>query len=124
MRQHGGLVVKNCENFRHLWVFQGVWVICAKPPFLNSLDVPIKMFANSLAILNQQTLGRIDHVHLLSNTVDRKLQDCLVLGRQETYLLFLFVLKTVWIPRLGSGFMVSGIDLKFTSYSKIFLSSL
>ena len=32
IRQHCGLVVKNCENF------QGV---CAKSPFLHSLDVPI-----------------------------------------------------------------------------------
>ena len=33
-------------------VSEGVWVICAKPPFIHSLDVPIKMFANSLAGLN------------------------------------------------------------------------
>ena len=33
-----------------------------------------------------------------------------------------FSIKTVWIPRLGSGLMVSGTDLKFTFYSKIFLS--
>ena len=46
-----------------MWVFEGVWVIFAKPPFLHSLDIPIKMFANSLAALNQQTLGRIDHAH-------------------------------------------------------------
>ena len=30
--------------------------------------------------------------------------------------------QTVWIPRLGSELMVTGIDLKFTFYSKIFLS--
>ena len=41
-----------------MWVFEGVWVICAEPTFLHSLDVPIKMFPNSLAVLNQQTLGR------------------------------------------------------------------
>ena len=46
-----------------MWVFEGAWVICAKPPFLHSLDVPIKMFANNLAVLNQQTLRRINHVH-------------------------------------------------------------
>ena len=46
-----------------IWVFEGVWVICAKPPFLHSLDVQIKMLANSLAVLNQQTLGKTDHVH-------------------------------------------------------------
>ena len=32
-----------------MWVFEGVWVICAKPPFLLDLDVPIKMFAKNLA---------------------------------------------------------------------------
>ena len=46
-----------------MWVFEGVWVICAKSTFLHRLDVPIKMFDNSLAALNQQTLGRTDHVH-------------------------------------------------------------
>ena len=30
--------------------------------------------------------------------------------------------KAMWIPRLGSELMVSAIDLKFTFYSKIFLS--
>ena len=58
----------------------------------------------------------------LSNTVEGKLSGCLVLGRQETYLLFHSLQKTVWILRLVSGLMVSGIDLKFTFYSKIFLS--
>ena len=46
-----------------MWVFEGVWVICAKATFLHSLDVQIKMFTNSLTVLNQQTLGRTDHVH-------------------------------------------------------------
>ena len=46
-----GLVVKNCENFCHVWVFKGIWIICAKPPFLRTLDVPIKMFAHILAKL-------------------------------------------------------------------------
>ena len=46
-----------------IWVFEGVWVICAKATFLHSLDVQIKMFTNSLTVLNQQTLGRTDHVH-------------------------------------------------------------
>ena len=46
---------KNVEISAIMSVFQGVWVICAKSPFVLSLDVPIKMFANSLAILNQQT---------------------------------------------------------------------
>ena len=32
-----------------MWVSEGVWVICAKPPFLLDLDVPIKMFAKNLA---------------------------------------------------------------------------
>ena len=49
--------------FAIMWVFEGVWVICAKSIFLHSLDVPIKIFANSLAILKQQTLGTTDHVH-------------------------------------------------------------
>ena len=46
-----------------MWVFEGVYVICAKSLFLHSLDVPIKMFANSLAVINQKTLGTTDHVH-------------------------------------------------------------
>ena len=37
-----------------MWVFEGVCVICAKSPFLHSLDVPIKMFANSPAVLTNK----------------------------------------------------------------------
>ena len=33
-------------------VFEDAWVNYAKPQFLHSLDVLIKMFANSLTILN------------------------------------------------------------------------
>ena len=58
-----------------MWVFEGIWVICAKLPFLPSLDVPIKMFANSLAILNQQTLRRINHVHCFQTQLT---ESCLV----------------------------------------------
>ena len=65
VRQHSVLVMKNCENFCHYggYLFEGVWVTCAKLPFLNSIYVLIKMFANNFALLNQQTLGRTDHVH-------------------------------------------------------------
>ena len=45
-----------------MWVFEGIWVIPVKE-FLHSLDVPIKIFANSLTFLNQQTLGRTNHVN-------------------------------------------------------------
>ena len=63
VRQHGGLVVKIVKISAITWVIEGAWVTCAKPPFLYSLEVPIKMFANSLAVLNQRTLRRTDHVH-------------------------------------------------------------
>ena len=46
-----------------MWVFEGVWVICAKSLFPHSLDVPIKMLTNSLAVLNQQTLEMTNHIH-------------------------------------------------------------
>ena len=46
-----------------LSVYLGRLVIFLKPPFLQSLDVLIKMFTNSLAVLNQQILGRANHVH-------------------------------------------------------------
>ena len=37
-----------------MWVFEGAWVICAKPSFLHSLDVPLKMFQiNTFAVLKQ-----------------------------------------------------------------------
>ena len=41
-----------------MWMFVSIWVICAKPPFLHSLNVLIKIFTNSLAVLNQHTLGK------------------------------------------------------------------
>ena len=71
-----------------MWVFEEVWLICAKPTFLHSLDVLIKMFPNSLAVLNQK-IGKDQPFSLLSNTVDRNLSGYLVLSRQETRLLFL-----------------------------------
>ena len=55
-RQHDGLVVKNCEKISAImWVFEDVWVICAKSPFLHSLDVLIKMFAK-INKLNSATI--------------------------------------------------------------------
>ena len=38
---------------------EGIWVICAKTPFLHTFDVLIKMFANSLKPTNTET----DHVY-------------------------------------------------------------
>ena len=77
---------------------------CAPDPYiLPSLDVPIKMFANSLAVLNQQTLGRTDHAHCFQTQFT---ESCLV----------------TWLSRLDSGLMVSRTDLKFTFHSKILLS--
>ena len=96
-------------------------VICAKPPFLHSLDVLLKMFVNSLAVLNQQTLEITDNVHWFQTQL---MESYLVIGSGQTRDLSVvhFSIKTVWIPRLVSGLMVSGIHLKFTFYSKIFLS--
>ena len=47
-------------------------VICEKPLFLHSLNVLIKMFAYSLAISNQQRLGKTNHVHWF------RLESCVV----------------------------------------------
>ena len=61
----------SCETLKIsaiIWVFKGIWVICAKPPFLNILDVPIKMFTNTLAVLNQQKLGRITMFIIFKNS--------------------------------------------------------
>ena len=63
VRKHGGLVLKLVKISAIIWVFEGVWVICTKPSFLQSLDIPVKISYNSLVILNQQTLGRTDHIH-------------------------------------------------------------
>ena len=75
-----------------MWVFEGVWVIRAKPTFLHSLDVPMKLFANSLAVLNQQTLGWTDHVHCFQTQLT---ESCLVLVwfnfGQETCVFFRFL---------------------------------
>ena len=58
-----------------MWVFEVVCVICAKSPFLRSLNVPIKMFTNSLTVLNQQTLGTTDHTHYFQTYLTKS---CLV----------------------------------------------
>ena len=50
-----------CENCEHFHYYMGIWR--CRCPFLHSLDVPVKVFANSLAVLNLQKLGRADHVH-------------------------------------------------------------
>ena len=62
-----------------MWVFECVCVICVKSPFLHSLDVPMKMFANSLTILNQQTWGMIDCVHCFQTQFT---ESCLVVWFQ------------------------------------------
>ena len=46
-----------------MWVFDRIWVICEKPPFLHSLDALIKMLAKSLAVLKKQTQRMADHIH-------------------------------------------------------------
>ena len=101
-----------------MWVFDGIWIICSKPSFLHNRMSKLKC---SLTAFLSTNTGKYKPCSLLSSTVERKLSGCLVLGWQETHMLFLSLWKTVWIPRLGSGFMVSGIDLKFTFYSKIFI---
>ena len=104
-----------------MWLFEGVWVICAKPPLLHCLDVLIKMPANSLAVLNQQTLGRTNHAHFSQTLLT---ESCLVvwLWIVRRPICCFFLDKKVWIHRLGTRLMVSGIDLKFTlKYSEIFL---
>ena len=102
-------------------VFESGWVISAKPPFLHSLDVLIKVFANSLADLNQQTLGRTEHVNCFQTQLT---ESCLVVcsGQTRHPSVVSFSIKKVQIPRIYSGLMESGKDLKFTFYSKIFLS--
>ena len=98
-------------------MFEGLLVICAKTPFLHSVDVLIKMFANSLTVLNQQTLGRTDHVHCFQMQL---MESCLVVWfwvDKRPVSCFVLYKKTVWIPRLGSGLMVSGTDITFIFYS-------
>ena len=98
-------------------------LICEKPLFLHNLDVLIKMFANSLAVLSQQTLGRADHVHCFQAQLT---ESCLVFGsaqiRDSSVIVYFFKKQPVHPVYADSGLMISGIDLKFTFYSKIFLS--
>ena len=51
------------QIFPIMRVFEGVYVNIAKSSFLHSLDVPIKMFANRIAVLNHRIPGKTDHVH-------------------------------------------------------------
>ena len=123
VQQHGRLVVENCENYVFMWINtsnEGIWKICAKPPFLHSLDVPIKMFTNSLAVLQQKTLGRTDRIHCFQILQILLIESCLVDLFYVDKSPWFSSLKKVWIRRLDSGLMVSGIYLKFTFYSKKF----
>ena len=86
-----------------------------KSPFLQNL-VPIKMFANSRAVLNKKILGRTGHVHYFQT----ELSGFLVLDRQETGLVFFLCKKG---PVAQTRLMMSRIDHKFTFYSKAFLCS-
>ena len=98
-----------------MWVFEILWVICAKPPFLHSLDDLIKMFANSLAVLNPETPRKTDHIPCFQTQLT---ESCLVVwfwidkGFHSLY-------EAVWIPRLVSGLMVSGMDIKPTLKSTL-----
>ena len=109
---------KNCEIHVDKHSNEGAWVICAKTSFLHRLGVLSKMFAYSLAVLNQQTLYRTDHVHCFQILL---MEACLVVWFWVDNKTCCFLLqKNDWIRRLGSGLMVSGIDLQFTFYSKNF----
>ena len=72
-------------------------VICAKPLFLHGLDVPLKMFINSLTVLTQQTLGSTDHVHWFQT---QSMESYLVVGsgKARDPPVVSFYIKTVWIP--------------------------
>ena len=78
-----------------MWVFESVCVICAKYPFLHSLDVPIKMFANSLVVLNQQTLVTAYHVHCFQTQLT---ESCLVVwfkvDKRPVCYFFLYKIKS------------------------------
>ena len=97
-----------------MWKIEGIWVIRVKPPFLQNL-VPIKMFANSHAVLNKKILERAGHV----NYFQTELSGFLVLDRQETGLVFFLCKKG---PVAQTRLMMSRIDHKFTFYSKPFCS--
>ena len=58
---------------------------------------------------------------ILSFPLRPKRKYCLMICPKYVCCFFLYK-KTVWIPILGSGLMVSGTGLKFTFYSKTFLS--
>ena len=58
-----------------MWVFKYVSVIIAKSSLLHSLDVLIKMFANRIAVLNQQIPGKTDPVHCFQIQL---MKNCLV----------------------------------------------
>ena len=75
---------------RHVGLQSVKHVICAKPPFLHSLDDPFKMFTNSLDVLYKQTPRSTDHVHWFKTQLVEILW-LLVLSRQKTRLLFLFL---------------------------------
>ena len=59
-----------------IWVFEGVWIIYSKPTFLQSLVVLIKMFPNSLAVLNQQRPGMTYRAYCFQTQL---MESCLVL---------------------------------------------
>ena len=82
-------------------------VICEKLSFLHSLDVLIKMFTNSLAVLNQQKLGRTDHVHCFQAQLT---ESCLDFGFDSRLkLFFLYKKQPVYPVYPGSELMVYGL---------------
>ena len=105
-----------------MWIFEGIWVICVKTPFLHSLVVPIKMFTNSLAILKQRTMRRTNYVHCFETQLN---ESCVVLWLwvdKRPFCCF-FLNKNnmdtqtrIWVDGEWNRLF------KFTSYSEIFLS--
>ena len=113
-------------------VFEVVWVIIAKCHSyivsmsrlrcsLHSLDVPIKMFANSIAVLNQQIPGNTDHTHSFQTQL---MKGCLVVwlwvDKRPVCCNFLYGKQSGYPDQVLVK--VSGIDLKFTFCSEILLS--
>ena len=98
-------------------------VICEKLPFLHSLDVLIKMFANSRVVLTNKHWEEPTMFNAFKHSWPKVFFFCFCLEKKLFCNCFFSKKNNLCIPKLGSGLMVSGIDLKFTLLKYFYLCS-
>ena len=119
--QHCGLIVKIVNISAIVWVYESIWVICSNTPFQH-FDLVIKMFFNSLTVLNQQALKRTVHVHWFQTQLMELYQVWFWVGKRPVFCHLLQQTSSQWELEKSLQGLVSHELTGYLSVSDLFLS--